>query len=117
MKTTRAKLVEFLHGCIYGIDLREDIADKLIESGLVQVEEEPNEFWIYHNKDKQVFHVYTSPTKVEGLTSVEIIHVHSVDQCRKYDKMWNELKKFKPTDWESEFQIRKRMEELEKGEK
>ena len=97
------------------------IANKLIESGLVEIEEEPREFWIIRTKYNGYMELHAESVKCFDPTK-EIIHVHSVEQCKKYEKMWNELKKLMGNYVvESTFSkanilgIMQRFEQLEKG--
>lgn len=140
MKTTRAKLFEKLieiqkeYGASMGlsspwIELRH-FTDKLIESGLVEIEEEPKEFWVvwgayqacdYCFKSEQEAIDFQNRNKPSVTNRKQLI---PVDQCRKYEKMWNEMKKhvnnFVP---ESTFSkgnilgIMQGFEQLEKGTK
>lgn len=126
MKTTRLKLVEFLEQKFKeGFRINSyyeyyELADKLIESGLVEIEEEPKEWWIWKNKDGWRIEENQTLEVIDSYgDKQEIIHVHSVDQCHKYEKMWNELRR-KVLEVRSSHkkydEVCELMEQLEKGE-
>lgn len=135
MKTTRSKLVEFLYNNRETIkpteqSYYEETADKLISQGFVEIEEEPREFWILQQPNNQEVLAFETLNKcrekLNSFTEDYLRHslafqVHSVDQCKKYEKMWEELKEYlnrkgqkENTRFES-FVTLSKMEQLEKG--
>lgn len=130
MKKTRKDLVEFLNktrrsmltdGCTIEV-FNSFYADALIKSGFVQVEAEPREFWLLKHEGEAFYrttHIHPDCWHQNKEVLKEIIHVHSVDQCRKYEKIWKEFKRrlieAKPgvKYFEEAYEL---MKELEKGE-
>lgn len=113
MKKTRKELVELLTKDIESLsekypDIVNIFVNVLEKSGLVEIEEEPREFWI--NIQGRFIHAFFTEDQVIGAMG-EVIHVHSVDQCRKYEKMWNQIK----DDFRQFSSVTNRMEELERG--
>lgn len=124
MKTTRAKLAKFLeqHNVVDA-----SLVNKLIESGFVEIQEEQREFWIIYGDEITTCLVYSSEKEaLEKQISVDpnkevtiVKQFVPIDQCKKYEKMWEELKnnigcyredaRFDP------FMIVNMMNKLEKG--
>lgn len=123
MKTTRAKLVDFIEQKFkvgFRINSYYELADKLIESGLVEVEEEPKEFWVFEDSEGAMYMSLSEDlikynlNKTPKTPMVKKGKFHSVDQCKKYEKMWNELKHY--TNKEGMVSCFVKMQDLEKGE-
>ena len=112
MKKTRKELVEFLSGHICGDITINDVVHELIESGFVEVEQEPFQITYCKNCNENV------TGKIHNSTC-ELTILREVDQCQKFEKMWKEFKRrlieAKPgvKYFEEAYEL---MKELEKGE-
>lgn len=93
MKTTRAKIIDFLN-MFLDDPIRDSSvwANALIESGLVEIEEEQKEFLLCDSCSNSFRLIPNTLSNI--LCCGKIIHVHSVDHCKKYEKMWKELKEW-----------------------
>ena len=101
MKTTRAKIIDFLN-MFLDDPIRDSSvwANKLIESGFVEIEEEPDNYYIIMEEvtpGREVYNAYSCHKHMPNFPMIDkykIVEVHSVDHCKKYEKMWKELKKW-----------------------
>lgn len=124
---TRKQLIEFLVETAKEKAHLEYIADKLIESGLVEIEEEPKEFWVvwgayqacdYCFKSEQEAIDFQNRNKPSVTNRKQLV---PVDQCKKFEKMWEELKAWVgESQWTGSHNImslvKEKIEKLEKGE-